>query len=230
MQPDLTTVGKALSAPARAAMVEALMDGQDHTATALAAAGGVSASTASEHLAVLVESDLVSMRAEGRFRRYRIADAQVAAALEALSRPRPEPVTSLRRSREQRRVRAARTCYDHLAGQLGVAVHDSLVAQGWVDAARSSLTREGDALLEDLGVDVDALSRQRRPLFRTCVDWTERRDHFAGGLGAAVAGVFLDRQWVRRVSGSRGLRITLAGRDALTGAFGIPSADWMPTH
>jgi DNA-binding transcriptional ArsR family regulator len=227
MRPDLAVVGKALAAPARAAMVATLMDGQQHAASHLAAVAGVTASTASEHLAVLVASGLVRVSADGKFRRYRIADAQVAAALEALSRPGREPVTSLRLSREQRRLRAARTCYDHLAGQLGVAVHDSLMAHGWVDPSRSSVTPEGRLMFEDLGLEVSALDRGRRPLFRICVDWTERRDHLAGGLGAAIAGVFLESDWVRRVAGSRGLRITSAGRHVITERFGVPPADWL---
>jgi DNA-binding transcriptional ArsR family regulator len=224
MDSDLATVGKALSAPARAAMVEALMDGQEHTASVLASAADVTRSTASEHLATLVGSGLVRVHAAGRFRRYRIADADVAAALEALSGPRLEPVSSLRLSREQRRLRGARTCYDHLAGQLGVAVHDSLVDHGWVDMSRSSVTREGAARLAELGVDVDGLATQRRPMLRTCVDWTERRDHFAGALGAAIAGLFLEHRWVTRVADSRGLRITRNGQEALLTRLGVRPA------
>jgi DNA-binding transcriptional ArsR family regulator len=211
---DLVTIGRALSTPARAAMVVALFDGTTHTAGELAAAAGVGSGTASDHLRVLVDSGLVTVRADGRFRCYQLADERVAHALEILVRPGPLPeVTSLRMSREQRRVRLARTCYDHLAGVLGVSLADAVVARGWIDADRSSVTPRGEtAFLEEFGVDVPALRGRRRPLLRSCVDWTERRPHLAGALGAAVTTAALERAWVERKQGSRGLVVTPAGR------------------
>src|SRR5262245_24566312 len=122
MDTAFVSIGKALSAPARSAMMSLLLDGQPHSATELAAVAGVAAGTASEHLAVLVESAMVTAERRGRSRLFAIADAETAAALEALGRPPEAPATSLRMDAERRRVRAARTCYDHLAGELGVRV------------------------------------------------------------------------------------------------------------
>jgi DNA-binding transcriptional ArsR family regulator len=209
-------------------MIEILLDGQEHTAGRLAAAADVAASTASEHLAVLVSSGLVARTAVGRCRHYKIADASIAESLEALSRPgTPMPVTSLRLSREQVRIRTARTCYDHLAGRLGVAVHEAFTTNGWVEAEQPSLTRSGSVALRALGVDVDGLARARRPLFRVCRDWTEGRDHFGGSLAAAVCSVSLAQGWVARVPNGRGLRITPTGREAFLEDLHLAPADWL---
>lgn len=200
-------------------MVSILLDGQAHAAGQLAKATGVASSTASEHLATLVASRLVCVTREGRYRRYRIADAATAEALEALSRigdsdRRPPILTS-----EQRRIRAARTCYDHLAGQLGVALLDSLTAQGWIELAVSTVTPAGVDAFAGMGIDVPHLVGGRRPLLRACLDWTERREHLAGALGAAITMMALEKVWVRRLPGSRGLGITPHGREEFRSTF-----------
>jgi DNA-binding transcriptional ArsR family regulator len=211
-------VGKALGAPARSAMVSVLLDGDRHPAGELARAAGVSSSTASEHLAVLVESGMVTARQDGRHRYFRIADHRVAEALESLGDPVGAPaVTSLRLSREQRQVRAARTCYDHLAGVLGVELLAALRARDWLGGRGDEVTTAGEAGFAALGIDLDDLRRGRRPLLRSCPDWTERRDHLAGGLGAALASTALGRSWVSRRPGSRGLLLNPVGRAAFAG-------------
>lgn len=221
MSADLAQIGRALGAPARAAMIHVLLDGAPHLAGELARAGGVSSATASEHLAVLVAAGLATVERDGRHRQYTMTDPRIAQALELLGGPAPEEVTSLRLSREQQRVRRARTCYDHLAGRLGVALTERLVAQEWVDAALTTVTPAGrSALAAQLGIDLDDVRTGRRPLLRACRDWTERRDHVAGVLGARLAAHALADGWVVRKPGSRGLTVTAHGEDAL-GLLGV---------
>ncbi|MGL5911934.1 MAG: ArsR/SmtB family transcription factor, partial [Phycicoccus sp.] len=181
----------------------------------LAEAAGVASATASEHLAVLLDAGLVEVERSGRERWFRLADAQVAELLEQLGPPvLTSAPSSFIRSREQRRVRAARTCYDHLAGRLGVALTECLVARGWLDLDRLTVLPAGAAGLADrLDIDVAALRTRRRPLVRACLDWTERRPHLAGSLGAELAAHALDRGWVARRPGSRGLDVTAEGED-----------------
>nr|WP_284291044.1 helix-turn-helix domain-containing protein [Angustibacter aerolatus] len=191
----------------------------------MAAAIGVGPSTASEHLAVLVEAGLLLVRPSGRQRRYALAGRDVAQALEALGRLAPDDaqreVRSLRQSREQRELAGARLCYDHLAGRLGVALTDALVADRWLTGGDLRLTRLGRSGFGDLGVDVPALEAARRPLTRSCDDWTERRPHLAGALGAALATTALDRGWVRRRATGRGLDVTPAGHRALVRTWSV---------
>lgn len=220
MDDSLAPVGRALAAPVRAAMVALLLDGQRHAAGELARYAGVGSGTASGHLKVLVASGLVRVRTEGRFRFYEITDGRTARALELLSRPQRARPTSYRLSREQQRVQGARTCYDHLAGRLGVGLAQTLVDQGWLSAGLDEVLAPGVAGLSGWGIDVVHLRRARRPLLRGCLDWTEREDHVAGSVGAALADIALARAWVRRIPNSRGLRLTLDGAAAL-GALGM---------
>ncbi|MGZ4628739.1 helix-turn-helix domain-containing protein [Oryzihumus sp.] len=216
MATDFTTVGRLLSVPVRSAMVSALLEGRALTVGELARVAGVSASTASEHVTSLDAGGLVRVLRQGRHRYVALSGPQVAAALEALALVSPPvPVTSLRQSRDARALRAARTCYDHLAGELGVRVHDALVRQGWVATDPAYLlTDTGAGELRALGVDVDRAVAGRRPVVRPCLDWTERRYHLAGALAGEVARTFLERDWVRRTQG-RGLRLTPAGEELL---------------
>lgn len=220
---DFSAVGAALAAPARSAMLSALMDGSSRPASELAAAAGVRPSTASEHLAVLVGSGLLEVAAHGRHRYYRIADDGVADALERLGRLCPvTPVRSYRQSREAAALEHARLCYDHLAGRLGVAVAESMTDRGWLDLRTPTLTDAGHAALSERGLDVAGLTG-RRPLVRSCLDWTQRRPHLAGALGAAVATRALEAGWVTRRPGSRALRLTPAGRDGFADVWGVPA-------
>ncbi|MGZ4747668.1 MAG: ArsR/SmtB family transcription factor, partial [Oryzihumus sp.] len=171
MATDFTTVGRLLSVPARSAMVSALLEGRALTVGELARVAGVSASTASEHVTSLDAGGLVRVLRQGRHRYVALSGPQVAAALEALALVSPPvPVTSLRQSRDARALRAARTCYDHLAGELGVRVHDALVRQGWVATDPAYLlTDTGAGELRALGVDVDRAVAGRRPVVRPCL-------------------------------------------------------------
>jgi DNA-binding transcriptional ArsR family regulator len=216
---DLAAIARLVGEPGRAAMLRALLDGRALTAGELARVARLSAPAASAHLGRLLDAGLVVVAASGRHRYYALAGHDVAEALEALAILSPaEPVSTLRASSAARALRPARLCYDHLAGELGVRVHDALVD---VDGLRPvadglALTVAGARWFTDAGVDLDGVAPTRRPALRTCMDWTERRFHLAGSLAAALASTWLDRGWLeRRAPGERGLRITPVGEDQM---------------
>jgi DNA-binding transcriptional ArsR family regulator len=221
----VSEIAAAIAEPARTRMLYALLDGRARTSTELAIVAEVSPSTASVHLAKLRERRLVTMLAQGKHRYFSLHDAQVAAALEGLSvlagspRRRFEPNTP-------HRLRAARTCYDHMAGALAVALHDRLFALRWLRRTRAEdadyeLTADGTDALSNLGVDVNAARDARRRFACACLDWSERRPHLAGALGAELLNVTLKRKWIVRDLDSRALGITPAGKRELRARFGI---------
>lgn len=220
---DLTVLGKALAAPARSAMVNLLMDGSRRPASELARAAGVGAPAASEHLRVLVDAGVATSQPHGRHRYYALASPEVAAALEALGALTDGPAaTGYRLSKEAERLAQARFCYDHLAGRLGIALTDAWLERGWLaDPDHLLLTDHGADALTEVGVDVAAAVAVRRPTTRACLDWTERRPHLAGALGAAVGRRFLDAGWVTRRRGTRGLAVTVSGERQLDEEWGI---------
>ncbi|WP_257002119.1 helix-turn-helix transcriptional regulator [Streptomyces sp. WZ.A104] len=224
---DFTSVGKALSAPARSVFLNLLMDGARRPAGELAQGAGVSASTASEHLALLVDAGLVTREVRGRHRYYSLAGPQVAAALEALGvLSDSTPVSGYRRSREMQHLAAARFCYDHIAGRLGIALTDAWTRRGWfADRESLRLTDAGADGLRGVGVDVDGAIQARRTTTLACLDWTERRTHLAGSLGAAVGQRFLEAGWVVRHRSGRGLNVTGKGQALVRTAWGIELPD-----
>lgn len=193
-------------------MLDSLMSGRALAAGELARVAGIAPSTASEHLARLLSGGLVEVVAQGRHRYYRLAGPAVGAALEALSQVAPtRPVRTLRESGHARALGFARTCYDHLAGRCGVALHDALLERRWLSEAYD-VTPAGVAALAGWGVDVDAARGRRRSFARPCLDWTERRPHLAGALAAGIETALLDRGWfVPRSGSSRALRLTEVG-------------------
>lgn len=222
---DLAVAARLIAEPARAAMLNALLSGEALAAGELARIAGVSAATASEHLARLHAGGLVEVYPTGRYRYHRLASADVAHALEALAVISPSrPVTSLRRSRSDAALVFARTCYDHLAGRVGVAVHDRLIADGTLTAGGDGyrVTAAGETRLAGLGIDLPAVHAQRRPFARGCIDFTQRRPHLAGALGAALCGYVVDQGWlVRRGPGQRALRLTEVGRRDMPRVLGL---------
>jgi len=215
---DVAAVAALLGDPTRAKMLDALLDGRAHAAGKLARHADVAPSTASEHLTLLLRSGLLLLESHGRERRYRLASPAVGEALEALSRIAPSKrVSSLRDASRSEAMRLCRTCYDHLAGRVGVAVTDALVLGGALvpNDGAFSVSRRGKQTLESLGVDVDAARQTRRSFARPCLDWSERRPHLAGALGAALASSFLERGWLERRPHDRALLITPAGFGAL---------------
>ncbi|MGH9520239.1 MAG: ArsR/SmtB family transcription factor [Terriglobales bacterium] len=218
----LAEVGAALGDPARAAMVLALMDGSARPAGDLQLQANVSASSASAHLARLTESGVLTATRQGRHRLYRLRSAPVAHAVEALrlvAAPRVA-VRSLARSAANP-FAFARTCYDHLAGRLGVAVTDGLCRMGCLhaNAGNLELTADGQIWLMRLGIDAQTLVAARRPLALACLDYTERRPHLAGAVGAALLQHFLGLQWLVRGRLPRALRLTERGRVELGHIF-----------
>jgi DNA-binding transcriptional ArsR family regulator len=188
----------------------------------------VSAPTASSHLGKLVAGGLIAAERRGRQRYFRLAGREVAQALEALATIAPSrPVRSLRDQKLGEAIRAARTCYDHLAGELGVALMQALERNRVIASADGgyAVTRRGERALGSFGLDVEGLRGQRRPLARACLDWSERRSHLAGALGAAVTARLFELGWVERVGSGRAVRVTKAGRAGLHDTFGLASGD-----
>jgi len=205
--------------PGRAAMLCALLGGAELPAGELAGRAGVAANAASAHLAKLVAGGLLQVRASGRQRFFRLAGENVGRAVEALAviAP-PAKIVALTQSRISNELRAARTCYDHLAGRLGVAVTTELVRRRILTPGRGidyDVTADGETFFASLALNLASVRNLRRHFARQCVDWSERRPHLAGALGAALCDAFLARGWVARAPSSRALRITPAGRSWL---------------
>ena len=218
VEPSIAVIGALIGVPARANILSALMDGRAQTATELAYYAGVSPQTTSSHLAKLTGAKLLVAERHGRHRYYRLADPAVADAIEPLTQlVANRPVPARRKSRALEELRAARMCYDHLAGGLGVALTDSLLAQGHLMPAGRDfrVTAEGERFLAQLGLDLTAVRAQRRIFARQCLDWSERRPHLGGALGAAVAARCLARKWIDRAPEGRKVVLTAAGRRAL---------------
>ncbi|MFC3502248.1 ArsR/SmtB family transcription factor [Micromonospora krabiensis] len=229
--PALAQLAALLADTTRARICLALLDGRAWTAGELARAAGVAASTASDHLSRLVDGGLLAQERQGRHRYLRLADPSVAQLIEDLAGrapAEPGPARSLRAARASAALAYARTCYDHLAGRLGVLVHDALLDRGLLDRAGGlTLTPAGLDWCADLGLPLATLRPTRRPLLRDCLDWTERRPHLSGALAAALCGRLLDLGWLARGDG-RIVRLTPAGAPELAAALGVPAATLAP--
>ncbi|MEU2606965.1 ArsR/SmtB family transcription factor [Streptomyces albus] len=224
--PDLAAVAQLLADGTRASFCLALLDGRAWTATELARHAGVAASTATEHLNALVRGNLLVEERQGRHRYVRLADAPVAELVENLAALAPErsaPPRSLSAAGRRRALAHARTCYDHLAGTLGVAIIDAMTERGLLDWEHGlRLTGAGEGWLTELGVTVPAGTR--RPAVRSCLDWTERRPHLAGAVGAALCGHALDSGWILRIGTTRAVTVTPEGRQVLRDRLGLSDA------
>ena len=217
----LAQLAGAIAEPARARMLCSLLDGLARTATELSTLAEVGASTASAHLSRLRDDGLLSMVAQGKHRYYRLASAEVGQALEALLVVAGVAATPFTPTTPDR-LRHARTCYDHMAGSVAVTLHDQLRAQGWLldDGGDYRLSEAGAAGMAALGIDVPQLQRQRRRFACACLDWSERRAHLGGALGAALLQLALRQRWAERELDSRAMRLTPAGELRLLAAFG----------
>jgi len=222
--PQIAGIASLIGDPARANMLTALMQGAALTATELALEAGVTKQTASAHLAKLSHAELITVEAQGRHRYYRLADADVARVLESLIgiaarakslRTRPGP--------KEPALRQARVCYDHLAGDLGVGLYDALMSRRWL-AMRDgevSVTKRGREELSAFGLDFAEMESKARPLCRACLDWSVRRNHLAGSLGAGLLDAFYAKGWAKRRSGTRVVVFSQAGETAFRRTFGV---------
>jgi DNA-binding transcriptional ArsR family regulator len=223
----VSEVAAAIGEPARARMLYCLIDGRARTSTELAVVAGVTPSTTSVHLQRLKTQRLVKVSAQGKHRYYSLEGTNVAAALEALSvlaGGASKPFVS----NTPNRLQAARTCYDHMAGTVGVMLHDRFRALGWLSTAPGSrrsdsydVTPNGTKAFESVGIDIDATRMLRRRFACACLDWSERRPHLGGALGAAVLKVLLNRKWVVQDLDSRVLGVTGLGQREMSSRFGL---------
>lgn len=227
IQPSLAEVAALVGNPARASMLTALLDGRALTATELAHTGGVAAQTASGHLARLTEGRLLSLAKQGRHSYYRLASPLIARMLESIMAvaadgpPRYQP-----RWRSGDALRNARTCYDHLAGRLGVALADALVERDHVALSDDGgmVTPAGQEFFLGFGIDVCERSPSRRPFCRPCLDWSERRSHLAGAVGAALTARCFELGWITRIRDTRAVLVTPRGQRGFSETFGIALA------
>jgi DNA-binding transcriptional ArsR family regulator len=222
--PDVAGVAELFGDPVRAAMLHALLDGRELPATDLASRAGASPQAASAHLAKLVSGGLLEARSAGRQRLFRLTSPDVGHAMEALAAiAAPARVRALGQATAMQRLREARSCYDHLAGRIGVAVADYLVGGKFLDAANAEfvVTRRGKGFFASFDIDLDDLRDARRSFARQCMDWTERRPHVAGALGASLLNRFLEQRWLVRNSRDRALALTPGGRAEFTRQFNV---------
>ncbi|SDM64500.1 ArsR/SmtB family transcription factor [Allokutzneria albata] len=223
--PELAALAGLLADETRAAMCLALLDKRAWTAGELAQLCGVARSTASEHISKLIAGGLLDERRQGRHRYVRLADDDVASLIETMSaHVRPAAVSGLRQHRANAALARGRTCYDHLAGRLGVAITDAMTTRGLLRRDTGfALTAAGLDWFAELGMSLP--DREKRPLVRSCLDWTERRDHLAGPAAARLCQVVLEREWAVRIGSKRAVRVTPLGLDELRRHLGIEAAE-----
>ncbi len=222
--PNVASVAALIGDSARASMLCVLMDKRARTATELAHVAGITPQTASSHLAKLVNGELVTVEKQGRHRYYRLANENVASALEAL-----QVVTTAKLKRpyqlgpKDQNLRNGRMCYDHLAGTLGVKITQALVSNGSIVELGKNfeLTESGQTFLTDFGIDIDHARSKRRKFSQTCLDWSERQPHLAGALGAAICERLVSLKWIKQEKNTRVVKVTPTGRGNIEKVFTI---------
>lgn len=208
--PDIARIAALVADSARSMMLLALMDGRALTATELASLAGITKQTASSHLAKLVDGEVLCVEAQGRHRYFRLAGPHVATLLEALMVFSSDAVPPLRTGPKEPALRKARICYDHLAGEMGVALYDHMQADGWL-CEDLSVTDRGWEKLAAIGLEREDLPAGSRPHCRACLDWSQRRHHLAGRVGKVMLDRFLALSWARRLPASRVIRFSPEG-------------------
>ena len=227
--PSIAAVGALIGDPARANILTALLDGRRWTATELSIVAGVAPQTASGHLRMLVDGALLTVEKDGRHRYFRLANHNVAEAVELLATIASSSphYRRTRRGPREPEMRVARTCYDHIAGHLGVSLMQWLTIHRCLELTDDGVivTASGEDWLEEFGIDIAAAHARRRPLAKACLDWSERRPHLAGAIGAALADRFFSLGWIKREAKTRALTITQLGKRELRGNFGLEILD-----
>jgi len=216
--PDIARLGSLIGDPARANILTALMSGKALTATELASEAGVTVQTTSSHLKKLEDSGLLRRRKQGRHCYFALADDEVGNVLESLmGLAANRGLMRTRTGPRDEALRKARVCYNHLAGELGVGFYNSLVASGYLMVQEDdvTLTPSGQTFVEAFGIDLKSLSSNRRPLCKSCLDWSSRRNHLAGSLGTAFLDRFYELGWASRIEGSRVVAFSASGEKKL---------------
>ena len=218
---SLEQIAKIIGDATRIRMLQLLMEGRALTAKELAYGARVEPATATQHLRRLQEGGLVSVKAQGRHKYLKLASPLVAELMELLMVLAPDQETRAPAPRAEEPLRRGRMCYDHLAGELGIGITEALVRQGILrkEADAFAVTKRGGAWFAELGIDLDAARAQRRKFAASCLDWTERRDHLGGALGAALAERLVDLGWIARKRNSRAVAVTEAGKRRLAEDF-----------
>ncbi len=222
--PDIALLGSLIGDPARANMLTALMNGMALTATELAGVAGITAQTASTHLKKLESGGLLQQRKQGRHRYFSLSDDDVASVLENLAGlAAKKGHVRVRTGPKDPALRKARVCYNHLAGEMGVQMYDSLVARDFMALGRDALTLTdgGQSFVSQLGIDADALSKSRRPVCKPCLDWSARRSHLAGALGTSLLDRFFELGWAKRETGTRIVSFTRNGEAEFLNLFPV---------
>ncbi|WP_336992978.1 metalloregulator ArsR/SmtB family transcription factor [Bacillus toyonensis] len=222
--PNISYIAKLIAEPTRAIILECLMNGQALPASELAYMAKVSHPTISSHLSKLVEGNLLNVEQHGRHRYYRLANQEVAEVLEKLGTIAPiAPVRSLRQSNQLRKVRNARTCYDHLAGELGVKVAEGLINRQLLTLkdGEYTVTEQGKKWFLKFGINIEKANTKRRIFAKPCLDWSERRYHISGWLGSELANLFFEQGWITKEEQSRAVHLTNEGEKALQDQLGI---------
>jgi DNA-binding transcriptional ArsR family regulator len=220
---SITRIAGLIGEPGRIRMLTALLDGNRHSASELALAAAVSPQTASSHLSKLLAGGLIVSESKGRQRLFRLKNRDVAVAIESLGALAHGSSEGASKSADMPEIRFARTCYDHLAGVLAIAVRDQLLKRGAIGQGDGAFTVTplGVRFLRTLGIEADSLRAMRRSFAYQCLDWTERHHHIGGAVGAALLALFLEKQWLARIRGTRAVRVTHAGERAFEKTFGI---------
>ncbi|WHY78501.1 helix-turn-helix transcriptional regulator [Neobacillus sp. WH10] len=222
--PNFSYIAKLMAEPTRATILDCLMNGQAFPASELAYMAKVSHPTISSHLAKLVEGNLLVMEHYGRHRYYRLASKEVAEVIEKLGTIAPPvEIRSLRQSSQLKQVRFGRTCYDHLAGELGVKVTEALIEKEivYLEDGLYAVTKKGRKWFLQFGINIDEANTKRRIFAKPCLDWSERRYHISGWLGSTIATRFFENRWIIKTEKTRAVQLTPKGIDALKNHFGI---------
>lgn len=222
--PNIAEVAALIAEPTRATILLGLLDGRAMPASELARMSHITPQTASFHLSKMVEAGLLVMESHGRHRYYRIANEEVSHALEAIMAISPvKKVRSLREADQKRALNYARTCYDHLAGEVGVAVTEAILQLGFIEPSGRDygITSKGAEFFTNFGINIEILLKGRRKVARKCLDWSERRYHIAGALGSALTDRFFTLGWIARIPNGRAVRITDMGKNGLNQTFGL---------
>lgn len=222
--PNIAEIAALFGETSRAAILTSLLDGRLYTASDLAYRAGITPQTASFHLGKLAEGGLVSVEKHGRHRYYQLANGEVASLLESFLVISPQPeVKSLKQSAQMIMLQKARTCYDHLAGKLGVGITDSMLDSGYLkkDGKEFALTEAGVQFVINFGLDLESIKKKRRSLSHACLDWSERSYHLAGALGNQLMQHFFDLGWITPLPGIRAVKVTDQGKAGFKQYFNI---------